>query len=158
MLISTAVVGLAVAGVGTATAAPDFDKVTGGGQVMVDADNDGAQDAGPGETIAFNARTTGGPNRAATGQLQYNDHDGVKFHGAVRCLVVNGSTATFAGIITSGEGVGAPFQVDVRDNGEGALAGNDMIILSTPDNADCDPSEDPTRELARGNVQVHDAP
>lgn len=151
ILASSAVVGLALAGMGTSSAAAPFDKVTGGGQIIADSSLQG-----PGATIAFTARNVG-PDNLAQGQFQYNDHVGVKYHGTVSCLVVTGDAATFAGEITSGENAGGFFQVDVQDNGQGAEP-NDLILLTNPDDADCDPSMDPTMELGRGNLQVHDAP
>jgi hypothetical protein len=163
IVISTAVIGLAVAGIGTATAGPDVDKVTGGGQIIVDTQ--GMPTAGPGDTIAFNAqltRATHDADDAADGQLQFVERDGAgrptdQFHGEVLCLVVNGSTATFAGrITTAGDDQGDFFQVDLTDGGEGA-ATTDTILLTRPDKADCDPSEAMQMQLGRGNVQVHDA-
>lgn len=151
LLASTAVIGLAVAGIGTATAAAPFDKVTGGGQIFLDPT---APPQGPGATIAFTARNIGADN-LAQGQLQYNDHAGIKFHGAVTCLIVEGTNATFAGTFTNAEGEEDVFQVDVQDNGQGQDP-NDLIVLSYPDNANCE-SMTPDMELGRGNAQVHDA-
>ena len=152
IVISGAVLALAVGGAGVSQAEPAMYKVTGGGQIIVDTDEMPAA-GGPGETIAFNARSVGA-TEAANGQLQYNSHDGVKFHGVVSCLVVEGPRATFAGVITKGDGEGEPFQVDVLDNGEGA-GSDDAILLTTPDADDCSEPEDPTMQLGRGNVQVH---
>jgi hypothetical protein len=161
ILISTVVVGLAVAGIGTATAAPDFDKVTGGGQIIAD------MTPGPGDTIAFNAQETraSDDDDAARGQVQYVNRDGAgssedKFHGEVTCLQVMGNVARIGGVITNGEA--GFFRIDLMDNGQGGTASdNDMIKLSRDTEPfTCDMSEeddDDQMDLGRGNIQVHDA-
>lgn len=162
ILISTAVLGLAVAGIGTATAAPDFDKVTGGGQII----DDGV--TGPGDTIAFNAQETqaDGDEDAARGQLQFVQRAGAgrpedKFHGEVTCLQVMDNVARIGGVITSG--TRGFFRVDLMDNGQGGMAAdNDMIKIArdAEDPFTCtfsDDDDDNQNDLARGNVKVHDA-
>jgi hypothetical protein len=153
LLVGGAILALGVAGMAQSQAAPAQWKVTGGGQITVSLDENG--DPVPvKETIAFNARSTDADG-GAQGQLQYNSHDGTKFHGTVSCLVVDGNRATFAGVVTNGDNEGDVFQVDVLDNGEGAEAAEDMILLTNPDDADCGDPQDPTGELGHGNVQVH---
>ena len=150
-IVSASVLALAFAGAQVATAAPAQYKVTGGGQIIVDTEEMPA--SGPGQTIAFTAQSapTAADESAARGQFQYNSHTGVKFHGTVLCLVVEGNRATLAGEQRDG----TPFQVDVVDNGQGAEAMDDLILLTEPDDVDCSQPEDPTMELGRGNVKVH---
>lgn len=151
LVVGGAVLALGIAGMSAGSAAPAQYKVTGGGQIIVDTEADPAK--GPGETIAFNAHSTGADD-AARGQLQYNSHTGVKFHGQVECLVVDGNRATLAGTVTRGDNNGADtFQVDVLDNGQGA-SDDDLILLTSPDDVDCGP-ENPTEQLGRGNVTIH---
>lgn len=175
LLAGTAVLGLAVAGIGTATAAPAELKVTGGGQITTMD-----KMTGPGQTIAFNAQSapTSEQADAARGQLQFNNHDGAKFHGTVTCLAAmptaNGDGTAVLGGMTD-EATPRPFRIDVVDDGEGGDA-QDMITLrlgtrafdgqdpqdGTPgastDRQLCDAETDPVdMRLGRGNVQVHKA-
>lgn len=111
IVISSAVLAIAIAGAGVASAEKPENpgsgksgfKVTGGGQIISD-DQEAA--GGPGDTVGFNAHevegddpaSTGDDNDAATGQFQYNPHGGAqnpdqnqpaneKFHGVVTCLI-----------------------------------------------------------------------
>ena len=105
ILAGSAVLGLAIAGMSTATAAgPSGFKVTGGGQII-------AQNAqGAGDTVGFTAqeingddpRSRGDNDDAARGQFQYvprGQSNGTqqpatqKFHGVVTCLISGGEAA-----------------------------------------------------------------
>jgi hypothetical protein len=146
------VTGLALAvaiPVAGAQAGSPRDRATGGGQTAVSMQ-------GAGNTIAFTAQNSGSGD-AATGQVQYIQRvDGQdKLHGTVTCLRVSGNTAKISGTARDG----GAFQLYVVDNGEGASAGNDMIMFQRADSASCDfnPGNE-VPELARGNAQVYDAP
>lgn len=162
LVLSTAVLALAVAGVSSATAAPAVYKVTGGGQTLVGT-------TGAGTTIAFTAQSAGSEGSAAKGQFQLQFRDGAKetVHGTVSCVVVvsdtdDGGTAVIGGHSRSGE----PFRFDVVDGGEGKDAA-DMIRVSRgdaamdgadqgSDTALCDEEQESAdTDVARGNVQVH---
>jgi hypothetical protein len=163
LLASTAVLGLAVAGIGTASAAPDFYKVTGGGQIIAE------MASGPGDTIAFNARSANGAaaeegDDLAVGQLQYNgrtEDPAQKFHGAITCLQVDGNIARLAGYKkgTSGE-AGTFFRLLVEDTDNNGPQNGTELLLFNPnaDSANCDPVEDEETEdqLGRGNIQIHE--
>lgn len=150
LLVGGAILALGIGSMGISQAAPAEYKVTGGGQIIVDTEEMPA--SGPGQTIAFTAQSapTEADPEAARGQFQYNSHEGVKFHGTVLCLAVDGKRATLAGEQRDG----TPFQVDVLDNGQGSEP-DDMIMLTEPDDADCSEPEDPSMQLGRGNVKVH---
>ena len=142
----TLAIAIPVAG---AQAGSPRDRATGGGQTAV-----GLQ--GAGNTIAFTAQNTGSGD-TATGQVQYIQRvDGQdKLHGTVTCLRVSGNTAKISGTAADG----GAFQLYVVDNGQGAAADNDMIMLQRTDQPSCD--FDPGNqvpELARGNAQIYDAP
>ncbi len=165
IVISTAVLALACAGLSTASAAPAVHKVTGGGQTLVGT-------TGAGNTIAFTAQSAGAEGADAKGQFQLQLRDGTKetIHGTVSCVVVysateRGGVAVIGGQSRSGE----DFRFDVVDGGEGKDAG-DMIKLSRGaaardggdddegDTALCDTEDEAAdTEFARGNVQVHKA-
>jgi len=136
---------LAIAGSGT-------DRATGGGQILL-----GTQ--GAGNTIAFTAR---GTSDAATGNVQYVDRSAgtgqaqVTRHGRVSCLAVEDNMAKIAGTWDQG----GDFQLLVVDNGEGALAENDIVTIQDNQDPNCedeDDDDDGQTELGRGNVQVYDA-
>jgi hypothetical protein len=142
-------------GVSAISSANNGDKATGGGQVLF------STDPGAGNTIAFTAQDTGGPQDK--GQVQFIDRSGgngqdqVKFHGVVECIEVDGNTARISGREKSS---GDPFQLATMDNGEPNM-GNDMIEMNTmAQEVTCDPNEfedgSPDFSLARGNVQVTD--
>lgn len=157
-LIAVAVLAMAVPGF--ANAGSPNDRATGGGQILV------SSDGGAGDTIAFTARNTGGGD-AAQGQLQVVDRtggtgkDNVRLHGVVTCLRVDGTTAKLGGTITrASDGDTTPFTLVVQDNGEGAAAPDDTILLervATPDCDEDDSDDDGNTDLARGNAQVYDA-
>ena len=155
LLIAVAVLAIAIPGI--ASAGSPTDRATGGGQTLLNT-------TGAGNTIAFTAQGTA---EAAKGQVQFIDRSAgtgqsqVKFHGVVNCLVVEGNRAQIAG---ENRDTGAPFELSVVDNGEGAAADDDLILFDNTDvDGDCstDDSEDdeePELALARGNAQVYDAP
>lgn len=131
------------------------DRVTGGGQILV------SDDGGAGDTIAFTAQE--GRN-GVKGQVQYVDREGGTgqgqsvMHGTVSCLEVDGNTATLAGQWRDG----GDFEIHVVDNGEGATAeGEDVVIVDTePTDPNCQEDDGESRDpvaLARGNAQVYDA-
>ena len=138
------------------------DKATGGGQILV------SSDGGAGDTIAFTAQNLGTGDDAAKGQLQYIDRTGgtgvgqTRFHGTVTCLQVSGNTAKLGGIVKNDStGDTSGFTVVVEDNGQGAAADNDMIAFQRTSDPTCDRQDgddDGNTDLARGNVQVYDAP
>ncbi|MCW2607249.1 MAG: hypothetical protein JWO60_1942 [Frankiales bacterium] len=168
IVVSTAVLALAIAGLGTAQAAPAVQKVTGGGQILAtDADNGG----GPGQTIAFNARGTGeGETDNADGQLQFNAHDGaVKFHGEVTCLVVTAAqeddtttpqdeTAPISATLAGAKRDGGFFKLTVMDvDNDGPQSGAEPLAFDPEaDDANCgEPLEVDGFELGRGNIVIH---
>ena len=170
ILVSGAVLALAVAGIGTAQAQNGL-KVTGGGQVFAgDAD---AQGGGPGDTYGFNAQDLDGdPNtEAAKGNLNIIDRTegqggkGVHIRGDVTCIRAlplgdnedADGVARFGGVLQDGV---TYFVVDVTDNGEGNSADDDLIfyreVQPEEDGSPCD-GDDETSDmrLARGNAQIH---
>ena len=168
ILIAGSVLAVAVAGMGTVSAAPAVHKVTGGGQTLLGT-------KGAGNTIAFTAQSAGPEGSAAKGQFQIQDRSAGRgqlqetVHGTITCVVVfsntdRGGVAVLGGFTRTGE----PVRIDVVDNGEGRSS-TDMILLSrgaaAEDGADdgsdtnlCDTEkEEASTELGRGNVQVHKA-
>lgn len=120
-------------------------KVTGGGQTLVGS-------SGAGNTIAFTVQDPAAPQ----GQVQYVGRDGSgKFHSSsITCLQISGNTARFAG--TTREG--GYFRIVVTDNGQGAAANNDMILIEQPSSSpSCDQQngDDQGVDLARGNATIH---
>ena len=159
IVVSGAVLALAVSGVGMSQAAPAVYKVTGGGQTLA------GTSGGAGNTIAFNAR---GNADDADGQLQFVDRTGgrgqdqVVRHGLVDCVVVHSATddggeATIGGVFRD---TGERFTLDVIDMGEGRDAG-DVVEFRDTQAVECaerdEEDDEPEIELARGNVQVHKA-
>jgi hypothetical protein len=138
-----------------ASAGSPNDRVTGGGQTLIGT-------TGAGNTIAFTAQ---GNSDAAKGQVQVVDRSGgtgqaqTKFHGIVDCLTVDGSMAEIYG--HKSEDPSDVFAVYVVDNGEGAMAENDIVALNDDPKSPCEIKDDDdkgTMELGRGNAQVYDAP
>lgn len=162
LLAGTAVLGLAVAGIGTASAQPALQKVTGGGQIATD------NMTGPGQTLAFNARQFAeGDTGNADGQLQYNLHGapGEKFHGRVTCLVVTPATededamATLAGIYTNSEGGPGQFKLTITDTDMGESQNQNELVSFDPeaDDQDCgEPAGGNSMEFGRGNIVIHE--
>jgi hypothetical protein len=135
-------------------------KVTGGGQILLSAE----EGQGAGDTITINAQ--GPAEGPIKGNLTYRNRNGgngqgdVTLHGTPRCLQVTGNTAKVAGSYRGG----GEWQLYIVDNGEGAAAGNDIITFvpleddQTTANCDFDsPDEDAQTALGRGNLQVHTA-
>ena len=165
IVISGAVLALAIGGMGVGSAAPSQFKVTGGGQIIASSE---ANSGGPGATLAFNARSIGaGP--AAQGQLQYNDHLGLKFHGQVACLVVQWEdtddndetpdvrTARIAGTYTDADGAEEQFQLFIEDHDFGGPQSESEMLLFNPtaESSTCNQDVDATQELGRGNIVIH---
>lgn len=162
MVISGAVLALAVAGMGVGSAAPATTKITGGGQTLVPSTG------GAGDTVGFNAQVRDG---VASGQFQYVDRTGGTGqgqdvqHGEVTCAAVFASTAGESGGVAAFGGTlrnGLAFRVDVSDNGSGA-GSTDFILVRTGGDAEgdneglCDEDDAPDSapELDRGNVTIH---
>ena len=167
ILITGAVLAVAVAGVGTGSANPSVFKVTGGGQTLLGA-------TGAGNTIAFTAQSAGAEGTVAKGQFQLQNRElgngplKETVHGTITCVVVSspterGGMAVLGGLTRDGEAV----RIDVIDSGEGK-GSTDMIRLSrgaaAQDGGDkdendtslCDVENEPVNmALGRGNVQVH---
>ncbi|MHB8961126.1 MAG: hypothetical protein ACYDAN_16065 [Candidatus Limnocylindrales bacterium] len=166
IVISSAVLALAIGGVGVGSAAPAVTKITGGGQTMVPAEG------GAGDTVGFNAQVDADGN--VKGQFQYVDRTGGTgqgqqvAHGEVTCATVfsrpdeggAGGVAVFGGELRDG----TAFRVDVTDNGAGN-ASTDLILVRTGADAEgdneglCDQEDEPeeTPDLNRGNVTIHKA-
>ena len=153
-LISAAVLGLAVTGISTATAAPAAQKVTGGGQLPAMDD----MTAGAEQTLAFTARTTSGTTDgdAAAEQLQFNPRgagEAAAFHGRVTCLVVTGDEATLAGTRDGGF-----FRLTVMDVDRGGPQRDAEPLVFEPAAEDdhCgEPAAGDEMSLGRGNVVIH---
>jgi hypothetical protein len=133
-----------------ASAGSPTDRATGGGQVLI------GSRGGAGDTIAFTAQ-----DRATNlGQVQYVDRAATGqtvLHGTVTCLDVMGDMAKIGGLWRDG----GTFQIIVIDNGEGALADDDVVTVQNGQPNDCDTEDDDDDNpiaLARGNAQVYDAP
>lgn len=162
-ILSGAVLALALAGMGTGSAAPSTTKITGGGQTLVPSTG------GAGDTVGFNAQVRDG---VASGQFQYVNRAGTGTgqaqqvaHGTVTCAAVfesvageSGGVAAFGGQLRDGRA----FRVDVTDDGQGDK-GSDMILVRTGDDAEgdneglCDEDDAPDQApaLDRGNVTIH---
>ena len=149
-----AVVGIVALVIPAAALSADGDKATGGGQVLIGS-------SGKRSTITFTAQQTGG---VARGQLNFIDRSAgagqnqVHTKGTITCIEVNGNTAEMGGTLNDEDQT--PFYLRVVDNGEGANAGNDMILFDSMDETgecaqESDDDENFDIELAKGNVQVH---
>lgn len=168
IVVSAAVLSLAVAGVSSAQAAPAVFKVTGGGQLIE------MGETGAGDTIAFSAQSQGEEGADAKGQFQYVDRtDGTGrgqevVHGTVSCVVVFATEDGMPAMAAIGgqSRDGEDFRIDVTDDGQGGDA-MDMISVRRgedardgeddgEDTALCD-AEDEMAEmsLGRGNVKIH---
>jgi hypothetical protein len=164
IVISGAVLALAIGSVGISSAAPATTKITGGGQTLVPSGG------GAGDTVGFNAQV--GDDGSVKGQFQYVDRTGGTgqgqsvAHGEVTCAAVfsrpegggSGGVAAFGGQLRDG----TAFRVDVTDNGSGA-GSTDFILVRTGQDAEgdneglCDEDDAPDSapELDRGNVTIH---
>ena len=152
--LAAAVVVVALS-VTAASAGSPNDRVTGGGQTLVGT-------SGAGNTIAFTAQST---SDGAKGQVQVVDRSAgtgqsqTRFHGIVDCLAVDGNRAEIIG--HKRDDASDLFSVYVMDNGEGAAADNDVVLLNEDTDGQCgidDDDDDGAVDLARGNAQVYDAP
>lgn len=164
IVISGAVLALAIAGTGTGSAAPATTKITGGGQTLVPSSG------GAGDTVGFNAQMDEAGD--VKGQFQYVKRNGTGtgqaqevMHGEVTCAAVFDSTPGESGGVAAFGGElrdGTAFRVDVTDNGQGAQ-GSDMILVRTgadaegdePGLCDEDDAPDSAPVLNRGNVTIH---
>lgn len=105
-----------------------------------------------------------------TGQMQLNSRGfDVFVHIAIDCLRVDGNVAYMSGRITyssnPAEGVvGELNRWSVQDNGEPGIGAVPDLVSSVPTNPTNDPTQTcdlqnsppgPTRDVQRGNVQVH---
>jgi hypothetical protein len=149
--VSAVLVVLAAAG---ASAGSPRDRVTGGGQTLVGT-------RGAGNTIAF---TIQGAGADVKGQFQYVDRTAGtgqsqdSWHGSPTCLEVAGNTAK---AVISRNDTGALYELLIVDNGQGAAADDDLVTLTQDEEPTCgsdDDDDDVNTALARGNVQVYDAP
>ena len=155
LLVGGAIAGLAVAGMTASSAAPAQWKVTGGGQIILDP-----AATGPGQTLAFNAQTTGDGD-AARGQLQFNDHAGTKLHGQVTCLDVtpadpdndSPAMANIGGTYDTADGP-LNFRLTVTDNGQGQSE-DDVVIFEQDSDPGCDTADGDETALGRGNIVIH---
>lgn len=155
-LLGAAALGSAFLVSGGATAA-QVDSVTGGGQVLVSQDGNGA-----GSTIAFTATDTGDGEAPDSGQVQYvnrqagNGKDQTVSHGTVTCVMVDDDqTARIGGTWTSGDLAGQTFGIYVRDLGNGA--GSDFVAVTPFVAGECAEERDDDGQfaLARGDAQIH---
>jgi hypothetical protein len=186
IVVSGAVLALAMAGTGLAHAQKPAEsgfKVTGGGQIIMNA-----QGGGAGDTVGFNAHALSDETDEARGQFQYvpRDNDSAnaqdeKFHGVVTCLLSGGEAqaneaaeeddqekeALLEGMARFGghfrDDPSKFFTVDVSDDGQGNT-GNDMILVRITDEPCADNPEDEEQsaeellKLGRGNVKIHNNP
>jgi hypothetical protein len=118
-------------------------------------------------TFAFTAKMKAdGADGTIQGQFQFEDHlTGVKEHGTVTCLVVDGKNAWIGGIVTNSN---IPLNATARiwrvvDNGEGSTFPPDEISLLDlpalpPGDQGCQARPDlPTHSVDEGNIQVKGA-
>ena len=150
---------------GVATGAPTPYKVTGGGQTLLTATSSETQ--GPGDTVTFQAfiNETNTADDTATGHVNIIDReDSGKTHlkGAVNCafLVTDGLGGGYAelyGTAQNKAGDDVPFQIRIRDNGQGGDS-TDMVEVDTSSPDACNDNteeEEPEFYLARGNAKIH---
>ncbi len=131
------------------------DAARGSGQDIVDQE-------GNRRTFAFTAKRQA--DGSSQGQFQVNNRSsGVKEHGAVTCVRVEGNVAWIDGVVThtNGRRLGATVVWKVIDNGEGSGSPPDMITSAVEPmvpRREC--SEDPAARTPQmiedGNIQVKD--
>jgi hypothetical protein len=144
-----------------AAAGSTTDRATGGGQILIDQKP--GNGIGAGDTITFTAQQVSGTT--ARGQVQFIDRTGgigknqVREHGDVFCMLLIGSNSAEIGYNPRG-----PDNLDqlyVIDGGE-PNRGNDMILVDDTPQSPCqvanDDDDDGEVALARGNVQIYNAP
>ena len=160
LMLAMAGLALFVVSGGTATAG-NGDKVTGGGQVLIDTETE----RGAGSTLAYNAQ---GTTTVAKGRVTFIDRSGdvmEKFKGIVDCIEVTNNYGIVGGYrrgSTDTEDPANRFDLRVVDNGEPGK-GSDMIVFEedgTNSEVECGDEEAdnpmPSALLARGNAQVRD--
>lgn len=144
---------------GSATAG-NGDKITGGGQVVLDTENPGVRTS----TLAFTAQ---GTDDAAKGQVQLIDRqagtgrNSVRFHGVVTCVETGPGPDEENFGIAAGHKRGdesVPFVLRVIDNGQPS-EGTDLIQFDRGEDATntCgDDSDDAelSGQVAHGNAKV----
>jgi hypothetical protein len=139
---------------GSATAG-NGDKVTGGGQVLIDTETE----RGAGSTLAYTAQ---GTTTTAKGRVTFIDRSGAemtKFKGIVDCVEVTDNYGIVGGYRRGDEG--QRFDLRVVDMGEPGR-GADMIVFEEDGTNDVECGDEeaenaaPTALLARGNAQVRD--
>ena len=150
------VAGLAMFAISGSTAtAGNGDKVTGGGQVLIDTETE----RGAGSTLAYTAQ---GTTTAAKGRVTFIDRSGEemeKFKGIVDCVEVSGNYGIVGGYRRND--TGQRFDLRVVDMGEPGR-GADMIVFEEDGTSDVECGDEeaenapPTALLARGNAQVRD--
>ena len=119
----------------TADAGSARDRVTGGGQVILDPNN--PPQRGALDTVAYTAqRTTGGElDTDAKGQVQVNRRSGaegtqVKFHGVVECMhVIGNGDGGEAFVSGTSSKTGEPFELYVYDAGKNVESGETDIAM-----------------------------
>ena len=142
---------------GSASAGGNVDKATGGGQILLSSDG-----RGPGDTITFTAQAREGDDLGNVNVIDRTDNTGkggVHYRADVACIVVEGNTAKISGVGQFKDGTTSPYTLIVIDNGEGALAEDDVIAFQYADDVTCereDGDDDAQTALARGNAQVTD--
>jgi hypothetical protein len=152
----------------------DNPKVTGGGQVFFETEEEAPDVSGPGDTVAFTVHALGeerdNGSYEARGNFRRLERGGdngrptTKYFGEVTCVMFTGDdTARFGGTaeVRNEDGSRSPekFTVDVVDNGQGNN-GEDLVYFRSGDN-ECDedePEEFPRHVLARGNLKIHNNP
>lgn len=171
IVISTAVLALAIGGLGQAQAAPAVYKVTGGGQFLAEG-----QTTGAGSTIAFTGQSQGAEDAPAKGQFQLQLRDGAgakeTIHGTVSCVFVFAAQDGMPAMaVLGGQSGDEDFRIDITDDGQGNDA-MDMVMVrrgaeardgdddgdEDTDTSLCDQEEEAADTLlGRGNVKIHKA-
>ena len=163
--MTLAIAGLAALAISSGTAtAGNGDKITGGGQVVLDTENPGARTS----TLAFTAQGTDDAG-GAKGQVQLIDRQAgtgkssVRFHGVVTCVETGPGPDDENFGIASGHKRGddsVPFVLRVIDNGQ-PNEGTDLIQFDRGDDANdtCGDDNDDAElsgQVAHGNAKVRD--
>ena len=146
---------------------PQFDSVTGGGEVALGAFEPAGGGVGPGDTITFTAlqrpddASEFGPF-AAEGEVQWIDRDATvrsrdqRVHGKVVCLRVEADRA----VVLYRPGNAPVTEVNQLYIFENEERGDDLIVHDRGADVPCAfslPVNPLSLELARGEVQIHDA-
>ena len=125
------------------------DKATGGGQLLLDPNDQPS--TGALDTIAFTAQRERGAtddSGLADGQLQVNRRSGdaLNFHGVVECLVIVGRKAYISGFqrgTEDNEDGPVPFELYIVDGGSGAAerAGDQGLVWYGPETEENEPDQ-----------------